>query len=84
MHRVFAVFQFDDHRLHALLGKRIEPAQELAKVGNSLLELITKWSASLDGVAWKPPSFFAGPLMLFLWGSFRKMNSENYSPSVHF
>src|SRR5712675_1484970 len=41
MHRVFAPFQFDDHRLHSLLGKRIEPAQELAKVGNFLLELVT-------------------------------------------
>src|SRR3977135_565874 len=41
MHRVFAPFQFDDHRFHTFLGKRIEPAQELAKVGNFLLELIT-------------------------------------------
>jgi hypothetical protein len=41
MHRVFALFQFDDHRFHTFLGKRIEPAQELAKVGNFLLELIT-------------------------------------------
>jgi hypothetical protein len=41
MHRVFALFQFDDHRFHAFLGKRIEPAQELAKVGNFLLELVT-------------------------------------------
>ena len=41
MHRIFALFQFDDHRLHSLLGKRIEPAQELPKVGNFLLELIT-------------------------------------------
>ena len=41
MHRVFAPFQFDDHRFHAFLGKRIEPAQELAKVGNFLFQLIT-------------------------------------------
>ena len=43
-----------------------------------------KWSASLDGVAWKPPSFFAGRLMLFLWGSFRKMNRKTAALSVHF
>jgi hypothetical protein len=41
MHRVFAPFQFDDHLLHSLLGKRIELAQKLAKVGNFLFELIT-------------------------------------------
>jgi len=37
----FALLQFDDYRLDPLLRKRIEPAQELAKVGNFLLELVT-------------------------------------------
>ena len=41
MDGLFAVFQFGNHRLHALLGKRIELSQELAKVENFLLELIT-------------------------------------------
>jgi hypothetical protein len=48
VHCLFALFQFGDHRLYALLGKRIEPLlQKLTVVDDLLLEVLALFAHGL-------------------------------------